>query len=127
NPVVIDANGQLGTIPLANLQGPAGPAGPGGPTGATGSAGPQGPAGAAGAAGSVGPPGPQGPAGAAGNKRATSPQGPAGAGLVSSAYLTLPGDAPAPDGFTLVGTTTITYRDDRNVIHDSTAKLYQKN
>jgi hypothetical protein len=27
----------------------------------------------------------------------------------------------------LVGTTTITYRDDRNVIHDATAKLYQKN
>jgi hypothetical protein len=47
--------------------------------------------------------------------------------LVSAAYLTLPGSAPAPDGFTLVGTTTITYRDTHNVFHDSTAKLYQKN
>jgi hypothetical protein len=47
--------------------------------------------------------------------------------LVSGAYLTLPLTAPAPAGFTLVGTTTITYRDTRNVIHDSTVKLYQKN
>ena len=124
NPVVIDANGQLGTIPLANLQGPAGPAGPAGPPG------PAGPAGSTGATGSVGPQGligPQGPVGAPGATGVQGPQGPAGAGLVSSAYLTLPGNAPAPDGFTLVGTTTITYRDDRNVIHDSTAKLYQKN
>jgi len=35
--------------------------------------------------------------------------------------------APAPAGFTLVGTTTITYRDTQNVIHDATAKLYRKN
>jgi hypothetical protein len=47
--------------------------------------------------------------------------------LVSGAYLTLAATAPAPEGFTLVGTTTITYRDTQNVIHDSTAKLYRKN
>jgi hypothetical protein len=47
--------------------------------------------------------------------------------LVSGAYLTLAATAPAPDGFTLVGTTTITYRDTQNVIHDSTARLYRKN
>jgi hypothetical protein len=39
------------------------------------------------------------------------------------AYLTLASSAPAPNGFTLVGTTTITYRDTHNVVHDSTAKL----
>jgi len=46
---------------------------------------------------------------------------------MSGAYLTLAASAPAPNGFTLVGTTTITYRDTHNVIHDSTVKLYQKN
>ena len=42
NPVVINANGQLGTIPLSSLQGatgPAGPTGPIGPAGATGATG----------------------------------------------------------------------------------------
>jgi hypothetical protein len=48
-------------------------------------------------------------------------------GLMSGAYLTLASTAPAPAGFTLVGTTTITYRDTQNVIHDATAKLYRKN
>jgi hypothetical protein len=122
--VVIDGSGHLGTADISTLQGPPGPQGPqGGP----GPAGPQGPAGVTGANGSVGPQGPQGPAGATGNTGATGPQGPAGVGLISGAYITLPGSAPAPNGFTLVGTTTITYRDDHNVIHDSTAKLYQKN
>ena len=46
---------------------------------------------------------------------------------MSGAYLTLAANAPAPNGFTLVGTTTITYRDTDNVVHDSTVKLYQKN
>jgi hypothetical protein len=71
--------------------------------------------------------GPQGPVGATGPTGATGPQGIAGVGLISGAYLTLSSNAPAPDGFTLVGTTTITYRDTHNVIHDSTVKLYQKN
>jgi hypothetical protein len=47
--------------------------------------------------------------------------------LLSGACLTLPATAPAPAGFTLLGTTTITYRDGQNVVHDSTFKLYQKN
>ena len=80
-----------------------------------------------GAQGPQGLTGPQGPVGATGATGAPGPQGPAGVGLVSGAYLTLPSSAPAPDGFTLIGTTTITYRDTRNVIHDSTVKLYQKN
>ena len=46
---------------------------------------------------------------------------------MSGAYLTLASTAPAPNGFTLVGTTTITYRDTQNVIHDATANLYRKN
>ena len=121
NPVVIDASGHLGTVDMSTFQGSPGPQGPQGDPGPSG---PQGPAGATGATGGLGP---QGPAGATGNTGATGPQGPAGVGLISGAYLTLPGSAPAPAGFTLVGTTTITYRDDRNVIHDSTAKLYQKN
>jgi hypothetical protein len=55
------------------------------------------------------------------------PQGPAGDALVSGAFLTLAANATPPPGFTLLGTTTITYRDTHNVNHDATAKLYQKN
>jgi hypothetical protein len=47
--------------------------------------------------------------------------------LLSGACLTLPATAPAPAGFTLLGTTTVTYRDAQNVVHDSAFKLYQKN
>ena len=121
NPVVIDGSGHLGTADISTLQGPQGA------QGNPGSAGPQGPAGATGATGAVGPQGPVGATGAPGDPGATGPQGPAGAGLVSGAFLTLPSTAPAPAGFTLLGTTTITYRDGHNVIHDSTLNLYQKN
>jgi hypothetical protein len=154
DPVVIDESGHLGTADISTLQGPpgpqgpqgdpgsTGPQGPAGETGAMGPAGPQGPAGAtgaigpagaqgpAGATGAIGPAGAQGPVGATGAPGApgaTGPQGPAGVGLMSGAYLTLAASAPAPNGFTLVGTTTSTYRDTHNVIHDSTVKLYQKN
>jgi Collagen triple helix repeat (20 copies) len=124
DPVVIDASGHLGTADISTLQGPQGPQGGPGP------AGPQGPAGLTGATGAVGPQGPQGEVGATGapgNPGATGPQGPAGTGLVSGACLTLAANAPAPAGFTLLGTTTITYRDGQNVVHDSAFKLYQKN
>ena len=133
DPVVIDANDQLGTIPLANLQGPPGVAGPAGATGAMGPAGPQGQAGATGAIGPAGPQGPAGAVGATGAAGATGavgpqgPQGPAGDASVSGAFITLAANATPPPGFTLMGTTTVTYRDTQNVIHDSTARLYRKN
>jgi collagen triple helix repeat protein len=111
----------LGTADISTFQGPQGPQGDPGP------AGPQGPAGAIGATGAVGPQGPVGATGAPGEPGATGPQGPAGDGLVSGAFLTLPSTAPAPAGFTLLGTTTVTYRDGHNVVHDSTLNLYQKN
>ena len=120
NPVVIDGSGHLGTVDISTLQGPRGPQGAPGPTGAQGLQGPQGDP------GSAGPQGPAGPAGATGDMGPAGPRGPAGAGLVSGAYLTLASSAPAPEGFTLLGTTTITYRDGHNVVHDSTLKLYQK-
>jgi hypothetical protein len=92
-PVVIDANGQLGTgALLGGSPGPVGPIGPTGPTGPQGPTGPpgaQGPAGFAGTPGIQGPPGPQGipgvpgatgTAGVAGAPGPAGPQGPAGAG-----------------------------------------------
>jgi len=78
NPVFIDANGQLGTGSVSDLQGPPGPAGPAGSTGPQGETGPQGPAGPAGATGPQGPPGPQGLTGPIGPQGATGPQGSAG-------------------------------------------------
>jgi hypothetical protein len=143
NPVVIDESGHLGTVDISTLQG--GPPGPQGPQADPGPAGPQGPQGGPGPtgaqglqgdpgpAGAQGPAGPQGPAGATGATGATGavgpqgPQGPAGDGLLSGAFLALAANATPPPGFTLLGTTTITYRDTQNVIHDSTAKLYRKN
>jgi hypothetical protein len=82
-PVIVTANGQLGTSTL--LTGPAGPQGPQGPTGAagpagakgdTGATGAPGPAGAKGATGATGAPGPTGPQG---------PRGPSGQ-VLSDAY-----------------------------------------
>jgi len=94
NPVVVDADGHLGTADISTLRGPAGPAGPQGspgpqgPTGPQGSLGPQGgqgPQGAVGPAGPVGETGPQGatgavgPIGQTGATGAIGPIGPAGA------------------------------------------------
>jgi hypothetical protein len=122
--VVIDESGHLGTVDISTLQGPPGlqgpqgDPGPAGPQGPAGPAGPQGPAGATGAMGATGATGAVGPQG---------PQGPTGVGLVSGAFLTLATNATPPPGFTLLGTTTITYRDTHNTTHISPVNLYQKN
>jgi len=71
-PVVVAANGQLGTADISTLQGPPGAQGEPGPQGETGQQGVPGPQGPQGDIGPVGPLGPQGPAGAPG------PQGPIG-------------------------------------------------
>jgi hypothetical protein len=55
------------------------------------------------------------------------PQGPAGVGLVTGAYLQLEKGTPAPAGFILLGTTTITYRDLNNRQKSITVDLYRKN
>jgi len=73
---------------LGGLQGPAGPSGPMGPQGEPGQQGLTGPAGAMGAPGTRGEP---------------------GLGLVSGAYLELPQGATTPEGFTKLGTRTLTY------------------
>jgi probable HAF family extracellular repeat protein len=104
--------------PLQGPPGPPGPTGPPGPQGAQGPqgavgpmgpAGPQGPQGPQGAQGLQGPQGPQGPQGAAGPVGPAGPQGPMGpAGNVpSGATILLAITLPAPDGYTLIGTTTI--------------------
>jgi hypothetical protein len=114
-------------------QGAVGPAGPVGQTGPQGAIGPVGPIGATGAIGPVGPTGAQGlqglpgPQGSPGPIGATGPQGPAGEGLVSGAYLQLAVGTPPPAGFTMVGTTTISYRDMNNRNTSVTVNLFRKN
>jgi hypothetical protein len=76
-PVVVNANGQLGTGEL--LAGPEGPQGPAGPQGIPGIAGPIGPRGSDGAEGAVGPMGLRGEVGAQGDTGPIGPVGPAGA------------------------------------------------
>jgi len=92
-----------------------------GPIGATGAIGPVGPTGAQGLQGLPGPQGSPGPIGA------TGPQGPAGEGLLSGAYLQLAVGTPPPAGFTMVGTTTISYRDMNNRNTSVTVNLFRKN
>ncbi len=74
-----------------------------GPPGPQGSQGPQGPKGDAGPAGPAGPQGPQGATGATGPQGPTGPSG----NVPSGATILLPITLPAPDGYTLIGTTTI--------------------
>jgi hypothetical protein len=119
--------------PASGQQGPAGPAGPQGPPGAQGPAGTQGPVGPAGPQGATGPigltgpAGPQGAAGPAGPAGPMGPQGPAGVGLVSGSILTLPATSPAPLGFTLLGTATLSYADGTNKKASLDVKYYRMN
>jgi hypothetical protein len=83
------------------LQGEPGPVGPQGPQGEPGPVGPRGPQGEL---GPVGPQGPQGPMGPQGLVGPTGAQGPAGVGLTEGAVLLLKAGAPAPAGFTRIGT-----------------------
>ena len=84
-PVVIDANGQLGTVDLGTLTGPAGTNGVNGTNGAD------------------------------------------GLGLMPGAFVFLAETAPAPVGFTKIGTRRLDYRDLKN--HDRTLAfaIYQRN
>src|SRR5689334_16739498 len=104
DPVLIDANGQLGTVPLASLVGPAGPPGPTSPTGATGATGPMGPAGATGAT------------------------GPAGLGLTSGdlPFRLSPSSVPA-GGFTKIGTTQQNIKNGSGQSIATTLDVYKKN
>jgi hypothetical protein len=74
-PVVVDANGHLGTADISTLQGPQGPKGDKGDTGAQGAKGDPGPTGPKGDTGANGLQGPQGLTGSTG---ATGPQGEVG-------------------------------------------------
>jgi hypothetical protein len=121
SPVVVDANGHLGTADISTLQGPPGPQGPqGGP----GPAGPTGPAGATGATGPIGPVGPKGDPGPTGP---VGPQGPAGVGLVQGAILTMRQGRSAPAGFTKIGTTSFQFKDLNGRSQTITLDVYQKN
>jgi len=100
------AQGPQGPQGEVGPMGPPGPQGPQGPQGLKGDTGAQGPQGPKGDVGPAGPAGPQGPQGATG---ATGPQGPTGpsGNVPSGATILLPITLPAPDGYTLIGTTTI--------------------
>jgi DNA-binding beta-propeller fold protein YncE len=97
--------------------------GPPGPQGPPGIDGPQGPPGPAGADGAQGPPGPQGPQGAIGPQ---GPPGPAGPGFPSGSILTLEHGSPAPNGFTLVGTTLLLVRTPQGTVKTVTLDVYRK-
>ena len=84
------------------LQGPEGPRGPEGPQGTPGAQGPQG------ATGAQGPAGPQGPIGPVGLVGPMGPAGPQGEGLFAGSLLMLEAGAPAPAGYTLIGTFDLT-------------------
>jgi hypothetical protein len=133
-PVVVDADGKLGTVDINTLQGPhgltgdTGAQGPQGPQGLTGDTGPQGLTGATGAVGPQGPQGLTGATGAVGPQGSVGPIGPAGAGLITGAYLTLPSTNAPPVGFNAVGTMRMTIKDittQKRVKLDVT--VYQKN
>ncbi len=109
--VNVDVLTELGGLP--GPPGPTGPAGPAGPAGPVGLPGPQGNVGAQGQAGAVGPSGPPGP------------PGPRGSGLVAGAIITLPVDAAAPPGFTLLGTTVIVLKKPNGAIASVTVKVYR--
>ena len=96
-PVVIDANGQLGTVDLGTLTGPAGTNGLNGVDGINGTNGVNGTNGAD------------------------------GLGLMPGAFVFLAETAPAPVGFTKIGTRRLDYRDLKN--HDRTLAfaIYQRN
>ena len=106
--VRVDVLTELGGLP--GPPGPTGPAGPAGPEGAVGAQGPEGRVGPQGPAGTVGPPG---------------PPGPRGSGLVAGAIITLPVDAAAPPGFTLLGTTAIVVKKPNGALATITVKLYR--
>jgi len=91
--------GAFDTVGTVGPQGPAGPMGPAGPQGPEGPAGPAGPQGEAGPVGPVGSQGSVGPVG---------PSGPQGEGLFPGSLLMLDGGAPAPAGYTYVGTFDMT-------------------
>ncbi len=117
-----DAPPTIIVVPYVGPQGPPGPEGPAGPEGSMGPAGPEGPMGLVGPEGPVGPQGPAGPQGSQGATGAQGPAGPQGAvgpmgpvgpvgpagpqgeGLMSGSMLMLGVGAPAPAGYTFIGT-----------------------
>ena len=113
--------GPAGAIGPTGLTGPEGPIGatgaegPPGPMGATGSEGPQGPTGPSGPAGPTGPqgaPGPTGPQGVQGVPGPVGLTGDKGEGLAAGALMFLAAGAPAPAGYTYVGSFDLTPSDD---------------
>ena len=96
-PVVIDANGQLGTVDLGTLTGPAGTNGLNGVDGINGTNGVNGTNGAD------------------------------GLGLMPGAFVFLAETASAPIGFTKIGTRSFQYRDLKNRTKEIVFAIYQRN
>jgi hypothetical protein len=126
-PVVIDANGQLGTASPASLQGPAGPQGPKGDTGVAGPQGLTGPPGTTGAQGSTGATGPQGAQGIQGLQGPAGTNGTNGAGLVSGSLLFLAQGITPPSGYTFIAATTFPTGGTKKHPTYITANIYRKN
>jgi hypothetical protein len=76
--VIVDDNGNLGSVSVSTLVGPTGATGAAGANGSTGAVGPVGPQGPAGATGATGAQGLAGAAGAQGPQGLAGPQGPTG-------------------------------------------------
>jgi hypothetical protein len=122
--VVIDNTGQLGTVDISALQGPAGPTGPQGAQGIQGLTGATGPQDSPGPTGATGPQGNTGLTGATGP---TGPTGATGAGLQTGSLLFLIPPSSTPDGFTRIGTTQQNIRNLTNQSLTVTLDVYQKN
>jgi hypothetical protein len=122
--VVIDNTGQLGTVDISALQGPAGPTGPQGAQGIQGLTGATGPQDSPGPTGATGPQGNTGLTGATGP---TGPTGATGAGLQTGSLLFLISPSSTPDGFTRIGTTQQNIRNLTNQSLTVTLDVYQKN
>ncbi len=117
------SSGHADQIAIYSEPNPPGIPGPPGPPGPEGPPGPQGAQGAPGSIGPVGPPGEQGPPGPVGPQ---GPMGPAGPGFPVGSILSLEHGSPAPDGFTLVGTTVLRVRLPGGAIRSVALDVYRK-
>ena len=106
NLVAIDQSGQLGTVPMSTLVGPAGANGTNGVDGINGT---------------------NGVDGINGTNGVNGTNGADGLGLMPGAFVFLAETASAPIGFTKIGTRSFQYRDLKNRTKEIVFAIYQRN